>query len=97
MANVITRGFAAKQQPVHRHCAGRESAPLAPIAGVSLEVYVRITRGIAAYRFDRAKLPLVAEAYGVAPQNWAVAEPGWSVLIQYDPAVSARFAELFSM
>lgn len=96
MRNAVTRLLKSKPEPVHRHCAGVESPYLAPIAGVSLEVYVRVTRGIAAYHFDRSKLPFVAGAYGVAPQNWAVAEPGWSVLIQYDPAVSARFDELYA-
>ena len=69
---------------------------LAPIAGVDLAVYVRVSKGIAAYGYDAAKLPLVASAYGVSASNWALAQSGWAARIQKDAAVGARFNQLYA-
>jgi hypothetical protein len=72
------------------------AAALAPIAGVDLQVYVRVSKGIAAYGYDAAKLPLVAQAYGVSEANWALAQAGWAARIQNDAAVGAKFNQLYS-
>lgn len=69
---------------------------LAPIAGVDLTVYVRVSKGIAAYGYDAAKLPLVASAYGVSASNWALAQTGWAARIQNDSAVGAKFNQLYA-
>ena len=67
-----------------------------PIAGVSLEVYARVSRGVAAFRYDRSKLPLVAEAYGVNPDRWRVASTGWAERIATDSAVGEQFELLLA-
>lgn len=72
------------------------AAALAPIAGVDLPVYVRVSKGIAAYGYDASKLPLVASAYGVSADNWAIAQAGWAARIQADSAVGARFNQLYA-
>lgn len=72
------------------------AAALAPIAGVDLPVYVRVSKGIAAYGYDAAKLPVVAAAYGVSADNWAIAQSGWAARIQNDGAVGARFNQLYA-
>jgi len=69
---------------------------LAPIAGVDLAVYARVSKGIAAYGYDAAKLPLVASAYGVSAANWAIAQTGWAARIQNDAAVGAKFNQLYT-
>jgi hypothetical protein len=69
---------------------------LAPIAGVDLTVYARVSKGIAAYAYDAAKLPLVASAYGVSAANWAIAQVGWAARIQNDGAVGAKFNQLYA-
>ncbi|MBN9238819.1 MAG: hypothetical protein BGO97_03955 [Micrococcales bacterium 70-64] len=69
---------------------------LTPIAGVDLTVYVRVSKGIAAYGYDAAKLPLVASAYGVSESNWALAQAGWAARIQNDAAVGAKFNQLYA-
>lgn len=72
------------------------AAALAPIAGVDLAVYVRVSKGISAYGYDAAKLPVVASAYGVSADNWAIAQVGWAARIQNDAAVGARFNQLYA-
>ncbi|MEP6481806.1 MAG: hypothetical protein ABJA94_07350 [Rhodoglobus sp.] len=72
------------------------AAALAPIAGVDLPVYVRVSKGIAAYGYDASKLPLVASAYGVSAASWAIAQSGWAARIQQDAAVGARFNQLYA-
>lgn len=69
---------------------------LAPIAGVDLAVYARVSKGIAAYAYDASKLPLVASAYGVNESNWALAQAGWAARIQKDSAVGAKFNQLYT-
>lgn len=69
---------------------------LAPIAGVDLTVYARVSKGIAAYGYDPTKLPLVASAYGVSESNWALAQSGWAARIQKDSAVGAKFNQLYA-
>ena len=69
---------------------------LAPIAGVDLAVYARVSKGIAAYGYDAANLPLVASAYGVSAANWAIAQTGWAARIQNDAAVGAKFNQLYA-
>ena len=72
------------------------AAALAPIAGVDLTVYARISKGLSAYGYDATKLPLVASAFGVSADNWALAQAGWAARIQADAAVGARFNQLYS-
>ncbi|MEI5585296.1 hypothetical protein, partial [Agromyces sp. CCNWLW208] len=54
------------------HAMTAEPAPgaLEPIAGVDLDRYARIVKGIAAYGYDEAKLPVVAGMFGVDAESW---------------------------
>ena len=72
------------------------AAALAPIAGVELATYVLVSKGIAAYGYDAAKLPVVASAYGVKADAWAIAQAGWAARIQNDAAVGAKFNQLYA-
>lgn len=69
---------------------------LDPIAGVGLELYTAITRGIAPFGYDASRLPEVAASHGVATADWALAEAGWGARIQTDRAVGARFNQLYT-
>ncbi len=75
-----------------------EPAPgaLEPIAGVTLERYATIVKGIAAYGYDQSKLVDVAAANGVAAGDWLAAQDGWSARIQADRAVGSRFNQLYT-
>lgn len=69
---------------------------LAPIAGVTLETYAQVSKGIAAYGYDTTKLVDVAAGLGVSAADWAAAQEGWGARIQADRAVGSRFNELYT-
>jgi hypothetical protein len=71
------------------------AASLVPIAGVDLDLYVRISKGIAAYNYDAAMLPTVASSFGISPADWTLASAGWATRIQTDGSVGARFNQLY--
>jgi hypothetical protein len=66
-----------------------------PIAGVSLEDFAAVSKGIAAYNYDQAKLPEIAAARGIPAFNWDEATKGWNGRIQANPAVAQRFNQLY--
>ena len=68
---------------------------LVPIAGVDLDLYVRISKGIAAYNYDAAMLPTVATSFGISQADWTIASAGWATRIQTDGSVGARFNQLY--
>ncbi|MEI9514875.1 hypothetical protein WBQ80_14090 [Agromyces sp. CCNWLW213] len=81
------------------HAMTAEPAPgaLEPIAGVDLDRYARIVKGIAAYGYDEAKLPVVAGMFGVDAESWAAAQAGWGARIQADRGVGRRFNEIYAV
>ncbi|SKA89276.1 hypothetical protein SAMN06295879_1169 [Agreia bicolorata] len=70
-------------------------ANLVPIAGVDIELWARIAKGIAPYGYDVSKLPAVAASFGVAPADWAVAVEGWNTRLAADPGVAQRFNAIY--
>jgi hypothetical protein len=64
---------------------------LVPIAGVSLDLFVEITRGIAAFDYDQSKLPELAAARGIAAADWQTAQDGWNERIQANPKLAQEF------
>jgi hypothetical protein len=83
-------------QAVHAMTAQPAPGNLEPIAGVDLERYARVVKGIAAYGYDETKLPLVAGMFAVDAEAWAQAQAGWGARIQADRGVGRRFNELYS-
>ena len=83
-------------QALHAMTAQPAPGNLEPIAGVDLERYARVVKGIAAYGYDETKLPLVAGMFAVNPEDWAQAQAGWGARIQADRGVGRRFNELYS-
>ncbi|GAA2044863.1 hypothetical protein GCM10009819_35040 [Agromyces tropicus] len=69
---------------------------LEPIAGVDLDRYARIVKGIAAFGYDEAELPVVAGMFGVDPEAWATAQAGWGARIQADRGVGRAFNERYA-
>lgn len=69
---------------------------LEPIAGVDLERYARISKGIAGFGHDAAKLPAVAASFGIDPASWDAAATGWAARIQSDRGVGRRFNEIYT-
>ena len=66
-----------------------------PIAGVSIELYAEISKGLAAYDYDIAKGPEVAAANGVSAESWEEAMSGWNDRIKANRAVAQRFNALY--
>lgn len=84
-------------QAVHALTAEPAPGALEPIAGVDLDRYARIVKGIAAYGYDETKLPVVAGMFGIDPESWATAQAGWGARIQADRGVGRRFNEIYAV
>ena len=80
----------------HGQTFGEPLPHLEPIAGVSLERYAIIVKGIGAYGYDQTRLTDVAALHGVAAEDWLAAQHGWSARIQADRAVGSRFNQLYT-
>ncbi len=92
-----TIGSQAAVNLVNQQAHGAPSdEALAPIAGVALETYVKVSKGIAAFGYDTTKLVDVAAGLGVSAADWALAQEGWGARIQADRAVGSRFNELYT-
>ena len=66
-----------------------------PIAGVSLEQFAAISKGVAAFNYDATKLPEIAASRGVSSVDWEDASRGWNDRIKANPAVAQRFNQLY--
>jgi hypothetical protein len=92
----------AQQAPFQQAPFGGGPAPAVPagpdfepIAGVSLEQFARVSKGVAAYNYDAAKLPDVALSQGIDPVSWQSAHQGWNDRIKANPAVAQQFNQLY--
>jgi hypothetical protein len=72
-----------------------DDAELAPIAGVSLEKYVEISKGLSEHGYDQSKATAVAASRGVAAADWEAAVAGWNERIKANRAVGQRFNQLY--
>jgi hypothetical protein len=68
---------------------------LEPIAGVSLELYVRIVRSISMMNHDLSMLAPMAALHGVDHESWVEARTGWNQRIAGDGAVNSLFRVLY--
>ena len=66
-----------------------------PVAGVSLEQFAAVSKGVAAYNYDASKLVDVAIAHGIDPVSWESASQGWNERIKANPAVAQQFNQLY--
>ncbi len=66
-----------------------------PVAGVTLEQYAAVSKGVAAYNYDQSKLVDIAAGLGISAQSWADASQGWNSRVQSNPAVAQRFNQLY--
>jgi hypothetical protein len=84
---------AAQQASDQAMAAG--TGDLEPIAGVSLDQYATISKGLAAHGYDQSKAVEVAASHGVSPENWQQAMDGWNARIKANPAVGQQFNKLY--
>jgi len=66
-----------------------------PIAGVSLEEYAAVSKGVAAYNYDATKLPEIAASRGIPAESWDEASTGWNARVHANPVVAKRFNQLY--
>ena len=66
-----------------------------PVAGVALEQYAAVSKGVAAYNYDQSKLVEIAASHGIAAPAWEAAFAGWNERIKRNPAVAKHFNTLY--
>lgn len=72
--------------------AGPATGPdFEPVAGVSLEQFAAVSKGLAAYNYDQSKAVEVAMSKGISPESWQQAVDGWNARITANPAVAQQF------
>jgi hypothetical protein len=92
---------AAAQMQMNQMMQGQQAvvpgtgAEFEPIAGVSIELFAEISKGLAAYGYDQSKAVELAAAKGVLADAWAQALAGWNQRIAADSAVAQRFNALY--
>jgi len=67
-----------------------------PVAGVSLELYAEISKGLAAYNYDQTKAPEIAATKGISAMAWQEAVDTWNARMKTNPAVGQRFNALYT-
>jgi hypothetical protein len=72
-----------------------DATDLEPIAGVSLEQYVDISKSLSSHGYDQSKAAEVAAAKGVSAQSWEAAVAGWNERIKANRAIGQRFNQLY--
>lgn len=70
-------------------------ADLAPIGGVSLELYVELSRELGARGATPEKAPALAAERGIAAADWQAAVDGWNGRMGANPAVALEFNRLY--
>jgi hypothetical protein len=70
-------------------------ADFEPIAGVSLEQFVGVSKGAAVYNYDQSRLAEIAALKGIPAFSWEDASRGWNDRIKGNPAVAQRFNQLY--
>lgn len=75
--------------------AGLTPDLLAPIAGVTVEQYVAVVKGVAAYNYDQSMLPTIAASKGIDGESWATAAAGFNARVTSSPAFAQHFNLLY--
>jgi hypothetical protein len=86
----------AEQSPPVAAAVPAEGADFEPIAGVSLELYAEISKGLAALNYDQSKAADVAASKGVTASEWTAAVDGWNARLRSNPSVGQRFNRLYT-
>jgi hypothetical protein len=68
---------------------------LTPIAGVTVEQYVQVCKGVAAYNYDQSMLPIVADRLGITADAWTMAAAGFNARVSNSPAFARHFNALY--
>jgi hypothetical protein len=84
--------MAQQQQAMAGAQAGAAAGPdFEPIAGVSLQQFADVSKGLAAHGYDQSKAVEVAMSKGISAENWQQALDGWNARVTANPAVAQQF------
>jgi hypothetical protein len=64
-----------------------------PVAGVSLELYTEVAKGLAEYNYDQSMAVKIA---GMAADTWQTASDTWNARMKSNAAVAQRFNALYT-
>jgi uncharacterized phage infection (PIP) family protein YhgE len=88
---------AALQQQQSAAAAAPATGPdFEPVAGVTIELFAEVSKGLAEYNYDQAMAPQVASSKGIAADAWQTAADTWNDRIKANPAVAQRFNALYT-
>jgi len=103
-AQVMQQQMMAQQQAAMQQAMGQQGAAVAAqpggldaIAGVDLQTYAKIVKGIAPLNYDQALLPGIAASNGVDAASWTQAHDGWNARIKADPGVASAFSAAYQV
>lgn len=99
MQEVAQQAAAAQREQLAAAAAANPTAAAAaaeggtdPIAGVSLEMYARISKELANRGGDQSLAPTIAAEHGVDGASWEAAVAGWNQRMAQDSSVGAQFS-----
>jgi hypothetical protein len=93
------QAMAAQQQAAAAAYMAQQQAAgpdFEPVAGVSLELYAEISKGLAAYNYDPNMAPTLAGEKGIAADSWQTAADTWNARMKANQAVAQRFNALYT-
>jgi hypothetical protein len=99
------QAMAAQQQQAAAAMAAQQQAAVAaaavgpdfePVAGVTLEQFAEVAKGLAEYNYDQNMAVQVAGMKGIAPDAWRTGSEAWNERIKANPAVAQRFNALYT-
>jgi hypothetical protein len=67
---------------------------LAPIAGVDITLYARLSKLAATERLDEAGIRLRVVAFGISAADWDQASAGWQARMKGDMALAVHFGNI---
>jgi hypothetical protein len=68
---------------------------IAPVAGVTVEQYVTVVKGVAAYNYDQNMLPTIAAGLGIDRESWDTAAATFNSRVTSSPAFAQHFNTLY--
>jgi hypothetical protein len=98
MSVQIEQRALARQAAFAKQAAGGlicDDPDFEPIAGIGLEQFAAVSRGVAAFGHDLAKLAHVIASAGIPAQQWESAAAGWQERIRGNHAVARRFNQFY--
>jgi hypothetical protein len=97
MAAQQQQAAAAMMAQQQQAAAGAATGPdFDPVAGVSLELYTEVAKGLAEYNYDQNMAVQIAGMKGIAADAWQTASDTWNARMKSNAAVAQRFNALYT-